>query len=71
MSPSTPSLRVHRIVEYIKEYGFWLETDEVEELGALAVLHKHFGIRMVLSQEVRWTPKTGQVAKREFRSRID
>ena len=51
MSPSIPSFRVHRIVEYIKAYGLWLETDEVEELGVLAVLHRHFGIRMVLSQE--------------------
>lgn len=37
MSPLTPSFRVHRIVEYIKEYGLWLETDEVEELGATEV----------------------------------
>ena len=51
MSPSIPSFRAHRIVEYIKEYGLWLETDEVEELGPLEVLYKHFGIRMVLSLE--------------------
>ncbi len=41
MSPPTPSLRVHRIVEYIKACGPWLETDEVEELGAQEVLHLH------------------------------
>ena len=38
MSPSTPSFRgpPHRGIHQ-GNYGFWLETDEVEELGALAV----------------------------------
>lgn len=52
MSPATlSSLRVHRLVQHIKSQGFWLETDEVEELGPLGVLESCYDLRIAgLSQ---------------------
>ena len=51
MSAGQASLRVHRLVEYIKSVEFALETDEVAECGASGVLKNHFGIEIQLSPD--------------------
>lgn len=50
MSTPSTSLRVHRIVEYIKRVGFWLETDETMELGAKGILQEFYDLEPCLSQ---------------------
>lgn len=51
MRSTISSLRVHHIVEYIKLVGLPLETHEVEDLGAVAVLSECMGINMQLSPD--------------------
>lgn len=51
MSAPSPSLRVHRIVEYIKSVGFWMETDEVEWLGAQEILRVFYELELSLTPE--------------------
>jgi len=45
------SLKLHRLVEYIKSAGFDLETDEVAEKGAAGVLSDHLGLGIRLTPD--------------------
>ena len=43
MSLLHSSLKVHRLVNYLRSAGFWLETDEVEQMGPQAILKDVYG----------------------------
>lgn len=49
MTPSFPSCRVHKIVEYVKSVGFDLETDELEEQNLQELLQDGYDICTHLS----------------------
>ena len=51
MTASYFSFRVQKIVEYIKNVGFLLETDEVKDLGVQVVLREEYGICVPLTKE--------------------
>ncbi len=52
MSPSNfSSLKVHRIVEYIKSIGFVFETDELLTKGVQGILRDHYGVHTQLSEQ--------------------
>ena len=49
MTPSTTSLKVHKIVEFIKSFGFDLETDDLEEYEIQELLQDLYGIHVALT----------------------
>ena len=51
MSHPTPSLKVHCLVEYMKSAGFWLETDEVRDMGPGPILEKLYGIEVIMTAD--------------------
>lgn len=50
MNPSS-CLRVHLLVRCIKQKGFWLETQELEEMGVIKTVQELYGLEPCLSQE--------------------
>jgi len=51
MMPSSTSFIAHMTMEYIKSLGFWLETDEVEDMGAVAIVQDIYGLQPCLSRQ--------------------
>ena len=51
MTPTSPpqSIKIHRIVEFIKSFGFDLETDDLEEYEIQELLQDIYGIHTALT----------------------